>query len=120
MDRVLLDGESLSMLNRGDHMFPTSALVTLLSFARGQTPWGKPVFDALIEVVVYFGQTFVPAAEVAGAVPEETSEDDVITAIESIIAGSEDEGHPIASVSPFVVGIILKFALQILLKKISG
>lgn len=120
MDRVLLDGESLSMLNGGDHMFPTSALVTLLSFARGQTPWGKPVFDALIEVVVYFGQTFVPAAEVAGAAPAETSEDDVITAIESIIAGSEDEGHPIAGVSPFVAGIILKFALQILLKKISG
>jgi hypothetical protein len=101
-------------------MFPTSALVTLLSFARGQTPWGKPVFDSLIEVVVYFGQTFVPAANVAGAVPEETTEDDAITAIESVIAGSEDEGHPIASVSPFVVGIILKFALQILLKKISG
>ena len=120
MDPVLLDGESLSMRNEEITMFPTSALVTLLSFARGQTPWGKPVFDALIEVVVYFGQTFVPAAEVAGSVPEETSEDDVITAIESIIAGSEDEGHPIASVSPFVVGIILKFALQILLKKISG
>ena len=107
------------MLNEEMIMFPTSALVTLLSFARGQTPWGKPVFDSLIEVVVYFGQTFVPA-EVAGAVPEETTEDDVITAIESIIAGSEDEGHPIAGVSPFVVGIILKFALQILLKKISG
>ena len=104
-------------------MFPTSALVTLLSFARGQTPWGKPVFDALIEVVVYFGQTFVPAADVAdvaGSVPDETSEDDAIIAIESLIAGSEDEGHPIASVSPFVIGIILKFALQILLKKISG
>jgi hypothetical protein len=101
-------------------MFPTSALVTLLSFARGQTPWSKPVFDALIEVVVYFGQTFVPAADVAGSVPEETSDDDAITAIESLIAGSEDEGHPIAGVSPFVVGIILKFALQILLKKISG
>jgi hypothetical protein len=108
------------MLNQEVIMFPTNALVTLLSFARGQTPWGKPVFDALIEVVVYFGQTFVPAADVAGSVPEETSDDDAITAIESVIAGSEDEGHPIASVSPFVVGIILKFALQILLKKISG
>jgi hypothetical protein len=120
MDQVLLAGESLSMLNQEVIMFPTSALVTLLSFARGQTPWGKPVFDALIEVVVYFGQTFVPAADVAGAVAEETTDDDAITAIESVIAGSEDEGHPIASVSPFVVGIILKFALQILLKKISG
>lgn len=100
-------------------MFPTAALTTLLSFARGQTPWGKPVFDAAIEVAVYFGQIFVPADyAVAGATAGATY-DDELAAVDALIAGTEDEGHPIATVSPLVVALVLKFALGILLKRLG-
>lgn len=102
-------------------MFPSASLMLLLNFCRGKTPWGKPVFDAVIEVLAYFGQTFFTAQIVGANKPSEVTDDDAIAAIETLVNANPDvDGHPIAGVSPFVIAIILKFALQILLKKISG
>jgi hypothetical protein len=97
-------------------MFPTKELLTLLAFARGQSPWSVEVFDAAIAVISYFGRMFLAQPQlIAGA--QEDSDEDAIQAIESVTSGSDD--HPVAGLSPAIASIILQFAIRCILRNLS-
>lgn len=103
-------------------MFPASELGILLEFVRGKVELNSEVFDAAIAVLSYFGKMFL-LNRVATFTPDQSSSDDVGGAIENILASAQDdsdfEGHRVASLSPILISIVLKFILSAILKKIS-
>ena len=98
-------------------MFPTKELLTLLAFARGQSPWSIEVFDAAIGVISYFGRMFLAQPQlIAGA--KEDSDEDAIQAIESLLATRQEQGHPVAGVPPILVSILIQWIVRQLAKNI--
>jgi hypothetical protein len=103
-------------------MFPASELGLLLEFVRGKVELNAEVFEAAISVLSYFGKMFL-IKNVATYTPDQSSDDDVAGAIENILASAQDdsdfEGHRVASLSPILISIVLKFIISAILKKIS-
>jgi hypothetical protein len=101
-------------------MFPTSEIGILLSFARGQSIWSIEVFDAALTVAGYFGRMLITQPKSYGGTANPENSDDIVSVLESVnVEAGLTDGHPVASLSPVLVSIILQYALKILLKNFS-
>lgn len=101
-------------------MFPTAEIGILLSFARGQSIWSIEVFDAALTVASYFGRMLITQPKSYGGTQQISDPEDIIPALESVnLEAGLTAGHPVASMSPILVSIILQYALKIILKNFS-
>ena len=101
-------------------MFPTAEIGILLSFARGQSIWSIEVFDAALTVAGYFGRMLITQPKSYGGTANPENSDDIVSVLESVnVEAGLTDGHPVASLSPVLVSIILQYALKILLKNFS-
>ena len=99
-------------------MFPSQSLLVLLDFARGRKSWGVEVFDACIDVLGYFGRAWLAQQQQIIAGGEEPNDQEVVIALETLASSQGSDGHPVASVPPMVVSILLSWLLKQLLKNI--
>lgn len=100
-------------------MFPSQSLMVLLDFARGKISWSVEVFDAALTVLGYFGRMWIGQQQqpiIAGA--EESTDDEVITSIEMLLSTRQEQGHPVASVPPILVSVLIQWIVRQLLKNI--
>lgn len=99
-------------------MFPSQSLMVLLDFARGKTPWSVEVFDAALTVLGYFGRMWIGQQQPLVAGSEESTDDEVVTSIESLLATRQEQGHPVAGVPPILVSILIQWIVRQLAKNI--
>jgi hypothetical protein len=98
-------------------MFPSQSLLVLLDFARGRKSWGIEVFDACIDVLGYFGRAWLAQQQQVIAGIDEP-DDEIVTVLETLASSQGSDGHPVASVPPMVVSILLSWLLKQLLNNI--
>lgn len=101
--------------------FPTTEIGILLQFARGQIAFSLEVFDSAITIVSYFGKMFISQPQVYGSTFSNGSTDDIISVLESLnVEAGLTDGHPVASLSPILVSMIIQYAIKLILKNLSN
>jgi len=101
--------------------FPTSEIGILLQFARGQVAFNAEVFDAAIVIVSYFGKMFINQPQVYGSTFSNGSTEDIVSVLESLnVEAGLTDGHPVASLSPILVSMIIQYAIKVLLRNLSS